>query len=177
MFFCVLGDQSQSNLGWPNLLKGSCSIHWRRLQNEFFVDNFYPKLVDKLGVLSSLRSCVNSVHAIWKLHNTQHHCADNEFQQSELPHQTIETIVDLYDLRDCVLPCDKHLFHPSLDDHLSKLQSSLHAWVTNHSEQLFHSHQQAIKDNVTHTNSLTSYSPLLRAALLILSISFFGWEV
>ena len=149
--------QSQSSLGWSNLLKGFCSIHWRRLQNEFFVDNFYPKMVDKLGILSSLRSLINSIHAIWKLRNNQRHCADNDFHQSELSRQTIETIVDLYNLRDRVLPCDKHLFHESLDDHLSKPQSSLRAWVTNHSEQLFRSHQQAIKDNVTHTNSLTSY--------------------
>ena len=79
------------------------------------------------------------------------------FTSPNLSRQTIDTIVDLYELRDRVLPCDKHLFFSSVDDHLSQPQSSLRAWVTNHSEQLFRSHQQAIKDNVTHTHSITTY--------------------
>ena len=35
--------QSQSNLWWPNLLKGFCLTHWSRLQNDFFHDNFLSK--------------------------------------------------------------------------------------------------------------------------------------
>ena len=149
--------QSQSNLGWVNLLKGFCSIHWRRLHNDYSVQNFHCNQIDQLGPLKLLRLLIRNIQSIWKFRNFQRHGADNELHQSELSHQTIDTIVDLYELCDRILPCNKHLFFPSIDDHLSKPQSSLCAWVANHSEQLFRSHQQAIKDNVTHTHCITTY--------------------
>ena len=149
--------QSQSNLGWANLLKGFCSIHWRRLHNEYSLQNLHRNQIDQLGPLKSLRLLIQNIQSIWNFRNSQRHGVDNELHQSELSRQTIDTIVDLYELRDRVLPCDKHLFFSSVDDHLSQPQSSLRAWVTNHSEQLFRSHQQAIKDNVTHTHSITTY--------------------
>ena len=138
-------------------MRGFCSIHWRRLHNTYSVNNLFRNQIDHLGPLKSLRLLVQNIHSIWKLRNSQRHGVDNELHQSELSRQTIDTIVDLYELRDRVLPCDKHLFHPSIDDHLSKPQSSLRAWVTNHSDQLFRSHQQAIKENVTHTRSISTY--------------------
>ena len=149
--------QSQSNLGWSNLLRGFCSIHWRQLQNDFFRNHSQPVMLDKLGVLSALHAVIDSIQSIWLFRNQQRHGADTDQHQSEVSRQTIDTIVDLYELRDRVLPCDKHLFHSSIDDHLSKPQSSLRAWVSNHADQLFRSHQQALKDNVTNTHSLTTY--------------------
>ena len=149
--------QSQSNLGWTNLLKGFCSVHWRNLQNQYFVDNFFLRLIDKPGLLSALPRVLDSIESIWHFRNNQRHGVDTQFHESERSRQTIESIVELYDLRDRILPCDHHLFLDSVDTHLSKPQSSLRAWLTNHSDHLFRSHQQAEKDNVTHTHSLTHY--------------------
>ena len=75
--------------------------------------------------------------------NSQRPGVDNDLHQCELSWQTIDTIVDLYELCNCVQPCDKHLVFDSIDNHLSKPQSSLR--------------QQAIKDNVIKTCSLTTY--------------------
>ena len=59
------------------------------------------------------------------------------------------------------LPCDNHLFLSLIDDHLCRPQPSLCAWVSSHANQLFCSHQQAVKDNVTRTPSLITYCSFL----------------
>ena len=66
----------------------------------FFHDNFQPVMVDKLGVLSSLHAVIDSIQSIWLFRNQQRHGADTDQHQSKLSHQTIDTIVDLYELCD-----------------------------------------------------------------------------
>ena len=149
--------QSQSTLGWSNLLKGFCSVHWQHLHDQFITASGITSRHSPPSILRHLHSVLDSILAIWKLRNDQRHGADTEFHESELSRQTVESIVDLYDLRDRVLPSDHHLFFDSVDEHLKKPQSSLRAWLTNHSDHLFRSHQQATVDNVTHTHPLTFY--------------------
>ena len=114
-------------------------------------------MVDKPGIISALPHILDSIKSVWHLRNDQRHGQDTQFHESECSCQTVESIVELYKLRDRILPCDHHLPHASVEDHLSKPQSSLRAWLANHSDHLFRSHQQAVKDNVTHTHSLTNH--------------------
>ena len=105
----------------------------------------------------SSRNSTESVIAIWTFQNNQHHNADNAIHESETTRQTIEAISELYELHDDVLLFDRRLFRPSLDIHLTESQSSLCAWLSNHSTQLRHSHHAAQGLNVSNTNPLESY--------------------
>ena len=115
------------------------------------------KMLDKPGLLSIIHNLLDSVLTIWTLSQTQRHGTDNAIHECETTCQTIEAISELYELRDDVLPLDCRLFHPSLDDHLTESQSSLHVWLSNHSSQLYRSHHAVQGLNVSHTNSLESY--------------------
>ena len=134
---------SQCNLGWANLLKGFVSTHWQPLQNSYFTSTGQTKMLDKPGLLSVLHHLLDSILAIWTFRNTQRHGADNAIHESETTHQTIEAISELYELRDDILPLDRRLFRQSLDVHLTESQSSLRAWLSNHSAQLYRSHHAA----------------------------------
>ena len=114
-------------------------------------------MLDKPGLLSVFHHLLNSILAIWTFRNTQHHGADNAFHESDTTRQTIEAISELYELHDDVLPLDHRLFRQSLDVHLTESQSSLRAWLSNHSAQLYRSHHAAQGLNVSHTNPLESY--------------------
>ena len=149
--------QSQCSLGWCNLLKGFCSVHWRQLHSSYCIRTQQPTLASKPLILHEVHYILDYVVDIWLFRNDQRHGMDTEFHESERSRQTVASIIDLYNLRASVLPCDRHLFFDSVDEHLSQPQSSLRAWLTNHSHHLFRSHQQAILDNVTHTNPITSY--------------------
>ena len=82
-------------------------------------------MLDKPGLLSVLHHLLDSILAILTFRNTQRHGADNAIHESETTRQTIETISELYELRDDVLPLDHHLFRQSLDVHLTESPSSL----------------------------------------------------
>ena len=114
-------------------------------------------MLDKPGLLSVLHHLLDSILAICTFRNTQRHGADNAIHESETTRQTIEAISELYELRDDVLPLDRRLFRQSLDVHLTESQSSLRAWLSNHSTQLHRSHHAAQGLNVSHTNPLESY--------------------
>ena len=114
-------------------------------------------MLDKPGLLSVIHNLLDSILAIWTFRNTQCHGADHAIHKSETTHQTIEAVSGLYELRDDVLPLDRRLFRQSLDAHLTKSQSSLHAWLSNHSSQLYRSHHAAQGLNVSNTNPLESY--------------------
>ena len=148
---------SQCNLGWAHLLKGFVSVHWQILQNSYFESSGDFQMIDKPGLLSVIHHVLDSVIAIWTFRNNQHHNADNAIHESKTTCQTIEAISELYELRDDVLPLDRCLFHLSLDVHLTESQSSLHAWLSNHSTQLRRSHHAAQGLNVSNTNPLESY--------------------
>ena len=131
-------------------------MHWQPLQNSYFMLTGQTKMLDKPGLLSVLHHLLDSILAILTFRNTQRHGADNAVHKSETTHQTIEAISELYELRDDVLPLDRRLFRHSLDVHLTESQSSLCAWLSNHSSQLYRSHHAAQGLNVSHTNPLES---------------------
>ena len=114
-------------------------------------------MIDKPGLLSVLHHVLDSVIAIWTFRNNQRHNTDNGIHESETTRQAIEAISELYELPDNALPLDRRLFCPSLDVHLTESQSSLRAWLSNHSSQQYRSHHAAQGLNVSNTNPLKLY--------------------
>ena len=77
----------------------------------------------------------DGLHDLWEFRNTQRHGKDMEAQESELTHQTILQVTELYNLHQ-VKPEDQKLFFSSLESHLDRPQHELCAWLSNHEEQI-----------------------------------------
>ena len=140
-----------------NLLKGLSSLFWKSLQDAHFIRIQQPNRLGSNGVLSAIFPLIDSIHDIWLFRNSQRHSADNIICESELSRKTVEAIADLYELWDQVLPPDCCLFRSSLDDHLKESQSSLRAWLSNHSTHLYQSFHCMEKLQAHNTHSLSFY--------------------
>ena len=140
-----------------NLLKGFSSLFWKSLQDAHFILIHQPNCLGSNGVLSAIFPLIDSIHDIWLFHNSQHHSADNIIRESKLSCKTVEAIADLYELWDKVLPPDRCIFWSTLDDHLKESQSSLHAWLSNHSTHLYQSFHAMEKLQAYNTHSLSFY--------------------
>ena len=75
--------QSQTSLGWTNLLKGFCSIHWCHLHSSYCTHSNQLHLVSKPTVLHVIHHALDTVVDIWMFRNDQQHGLDTQFHESE----------------------------------------------------------------------------------------------
>ena len=149
--------RSQDAIGWINLVCGFVSTHWLSLQDEYFRCNGMSDCCGRPGVLRVLWCVRDSLFDLWTLRNSQRHGKDLQSQESEIRQQTVQHLIELYQLRHSVLPEHHVLFRSSLDVHLCEPQADLLVWLAAHSDRICASREQAIKGNIDHTRPLTFY--------------------
>ena len=149
--------ESQAAIGWVNLLRGFVSVEWSRLEHAHYHRIGRSDLCSTLSLLVVLKKLSGHIHDLWKFRCDQRHGRDRDDHESERSRQTIQRITELYSLRSSVLPDDRRIFYPTLAQHLTKPQSLLRAWLTNHEDHILASVQSASSSNTTHTRPITFY--------------------
>ena len=153
---------SQSAIGWDNLLRGFLSVDWifaHRLYLQTSNSDSTSTLPNPF--LPALLVIITEVHNMWKFRSSQRHQKDARLHDSELLRQAHLQLRDLYRLQSHVLPTDRTIFKPTLQDHVQENLSSITAWIQNHSSYLRHSCTLATTLRVSHTAPLTHYFPTL----------------
>ena len=142
--------QSQSTIGWHNLLRGFLSTEWCRLHDLYLKRSHLPPHASSTHpYLSLLTTIIADIHSIWKFRSAQRHSADLALHESECLRQAKQQITDLYQFKSSVLPTDRSIFKSNLQIHLKDNLSSLTAWIQNHSHYIHQSCKQARQLQVT----------------------------
>ena len=146
---------TQSNIGWLNLLRGFASTKWSRLHLEYLTTHKLSSTdPDSLSCVPPL---VDHLFNLWQFCNAQRHSADLAQHQTELHRQACHQICELYRYKQTVIPTDCHIFCVSLVTHLQESLTQLQAWLHNHAHYILDSHQQAQRLNTSHTHPITHY--------------------
>ena len=142
--------QSQSMIGWDNLLRGFLSTEWCQLHDLYLQRSHLPPSdSSKHPYLSLLTTIIADIHSIWKFRSAQRHSADIALHESECLRQAKQQITELYCFQSSVLPTDRSIFKSNLQIHLKDNLSSLTAWIQNHSHYIHQSCKQARQLQVT----------------------------
>ena len=150
--------QSQSDLGWDNLLRGSISTEWMILHLQYL--RTLPTSSTPISchpLLPVLSLLLSDIQGIWNYRCCQRHAKDRLHHDSELLQQAKQQLTELYQYRNTVLPNDRHIFKTSLRIHLQDDLLSISAWLHNHSHYIRQSHQTAQHLNLSNTMTLTNY--------------------
>ena len=152
--------QTQSQLGWDNLLRGFFSQEWTSLHSQYLltlVDSPPPTSLHPF--LLPLQTIFTNIHTLWKFRCAQRHSHDLARQDAEHLRQAHQQLTELYQLRMHVLPRDRSLFKSSLRAHLRDNLSDISAWLHNHSPHIHTSVRKAASLHLAHTSTLTTYFP------------------
>ena len=150
--------QSQSDLGWDNLLRGFISTEWMILHLQYI--RTLPTSSTPISchpLLPVLSLLLSDIQGIWNYRCCQRHAKDRLHHDSELLQQAKQQLTELYQYRNTVLPNDRHIFKTSLRIHLQDDLLSISAWLHNHSHYIRQSHQTAQHLNLSNTMTLTNY--------------------
>jgi hypothetical protein len=135
-YHCLLTNQA--TIGWDQVYRGRWSTEWIRLQTEYQAHQGQNSKATS-WILGLSRLLVDQWLLAWKLRNEQRH-GDDQNRHSKLRAQIIHSqMQELYTFQQQVLPCDRSIFHESLEAHL--LQSSLDAlesWINTYQEAIVH---------------------------------------
>ena len=150
--------QTQSTIGWDNLLRGFLSKEWSRLHTIYIVNHPHSSTdPSKNPFLALLNTIIGEIHSIWKFRSAQRHSKDVAIHENERLRQTNQQITDLYQLKSLVLPTNQSVFKSTLQDHLTDNLSALTAWIHNHAQYIHQSCKHAQQLQVSHTIPITKY--------------------
>ena len=149
--------QHQQSLGWLNFLCGFISYEWTQLHQQYLRITQQDTVRLPCPFVRVITSVWSSLHALWKLWNSQRHSNDASQHLAEQARLVQCKLTRIYRLRTTVMPSDRFLFRASLEIHRQEPLSRIQAWLHNHYDYLEKSHLRACRENLTHTASLHHY--------------------
>ena len=152
---------AQNKIGWDQLYKGRWSHEWRRVQNHYHTQQAPGKktMPGQQWTLSFARLLIDQWMKLWHIRNEQRHGKD-EAQRKEVRRQLLtEALHELYTYKDKVCPVDRHIFYPTVADHLQDRQSlaMIEDWIHTYSDAIKTSSQHAITLGITQNRALDDY--------------------
>jgi hypothetical protein len=115
---------SQSQIGWKQLLLGRFSVKWLEYQEQHLRINKKPFTNCNHGPLLWLSTLIirtwNHCYSLWESRNKDKHGYDTESERAALLAQVKRQMVVMYELKNRCFPSDRmKWFHPTLEEHIT----------------------------------------------------------
>lgn len=153
--------EQQNCIGWDHLYRGRWSENWKIQQDKYQESHPHlPSLSGSDWTKGVGRILLDQWFQLWTIRNEDRHGKD-QTRHSILREGTLHAeLRELYTYRTLVCPIDRHIFHPTADNHIQQHPSldALEDWLRSYRPVIMASADQAKKLGITRTNTILAYS-------------------
>lgn len=153
---------NQNKIGWHHLLLGRFAVDWADLQQEYIHTRRISNKLARTGthwVVQIVDFLWTHIYKAWHARNEAKHGADSSSKENAQYDQARRETEALYVLAPHVLPRDRDLFYPSLDDHCRHLTSAnqLRQWLLTWKPLILRSIQMCNTLNLAKNHNIKSF--------------------
>jgi exonuclease III len=154
--------QSQTAIGWDQMLYGRFSIEWKRLQLRFLKSTGiqHPHAKADKWQRDLIIFIFQEFHLLWEMRNQDKHGPDQSQKAILLKERARRELTELYTYRNQILPGHQKIYRESLDNHLQESTRSILNWITTYTPVIASSRKKAKARSISFTRPINTYFPL-----------------
>jgi hypothetical protein len=137
--------ESQTKIGWPQLLKGRISKQWIHYQREAMGDNATKRKNAETWATTMIETILNQWLKLWTMRNESRHGRDYKTRQEAAKQQAISELEILYTHQSQLQPQEEWILGKDINEMKKKSVYVLRAFINNFSPVVMGNHQTQLE--------------------------------